>query len=343
VSQSTDAATFAAEMTLQIKEVQVFASRLSNVPSARAGAAAAVYGPYFVILGGYDASLAYLNELRLFDMRAVAWVPPFSPLGSPPVGRTLAVLAPFPAAWGGVNASVLLLFGGNSAAGPLSDTFSLRFPSCAPLAAQFGGFAAANAGTATRLTLDMRDVPAAFSMMTRDFIDELGVVNVGEAASWMPNGASVEPQDNVQQPMQYSTRGVNNNSGQQRNNYLTNGLLESYAIERYEFGRGPNADLFNIGAGSSLAGGLGAQTKKARYDRPFETVSYTGGSWDYKRITLDVNRPLTDKLAVRGNAVWFDKGGWRMAQWEKTQGVTAGASTPAFLIDEVCARLEKTA
>ena len=124
------------------------------------------------------------------------------------------------------------------------------------------GFAAANAGTATRLTLDMRDVPAAFSMMTRDFIDELGVVNVGEAASWMPNGASVEPQDNVQQPMQYSTRGVNNNSGQQRNNYLTNGLLESYAIERYEFGRGPNAALFNIGAGSSLAGGLGAQTKR---------------------------------------------------------------------------------
>ena len=188
------------------------------------------------------------------------------------------------------------------------------------------GFAAANAGTATRLTLDMKDVPAAFSMMTRDFIDELGVVNVGEAASWMPNGASVEPQDNVQQPMQYSTRGVNNNSGQQRNNYLTNGLLESYAIERYEFGRGPNAALFNIGAGSSLAGGLGAQTKKARYDRPFETVSYTGGSWDYKRITLDVNRPLTERLAVRGNAVWFDKGGWRMAQWEKTQGVTAGAS-----------------
>ena len=187
------------------------------------------------------------------------------------------------------------------------------------------GFAAANAGTATRLTLDMRDVPAAFSMMTRDFIDELGVVNVGEAASWMPNGASVEPQDNVQQPMQYSTRGVNNNSGQQRNNYLTNGLLESYSIERYEFGRGPNAALFNIGAGSSLAGGLGAQTKKARYDRPFDTIAVSYGSWDYKRTTLDINRPLTDKLAVRANAVWFDKGGWRMAQWEKTHGITAGA------------------
>ena len=188
------------------------------------------------------------------------------------------------------------------------------------------GFAASNAGTATRLTLDMRDVPAAFSVMTRDMIDELAIVNVGEAASWMPNGSSIEPQDNVQQPMQYNTRGVNNNSGQQRNNYLTNGLLESYALDRYEFGRGPNAALFNIGAQSSLSGGLGAQSKKARYDRPFDTIAVSYGSWDYKRTTVDVNRPLTDKLAVRANAVWFDKEGWRMAQWEKTKGITATAS-----------------
>jgi outer membrane receptor for ferric coprogen and ferric-rhodotorulic acid len=188
------------------------------------------------------------------------------------------------------------------------------------------GFAASNAGTATRLTLDMRDVPAPFSVMTRDLIDELAIVNVGEAASWMPNGSTIEPQDNVQQPMQYNTRGVNNNSGQQRNNYLTNGLLESYALERYEFGRGPNAALFNIGAGSSLAGGLGAQSKKARYDRAFDTIAVSYGSWDYKRTTVDVNRPLTDRLAVRANAVWFDKEGWRMAQWEKTKGITATAS-----------------
>jgi hypothetical protein len=39
-----------------------------------------------------------------------------------------------------------------------------------------------------------------------------------------------------------------------------------------------------------------------------------------------VNRPLTNRLAVRGNAVWFDKGGWREGQWEKTKGVTAAVS-----------------
>lgn len=192
------------------------------------------------------------------------------------------------------------------------------------------GFAAANAGTATRLSLDMKDVPAAYSVMTREFIDALGITNVQDAASWAPNGSGTPPegnsQDAFQQPMQFNIRGVNNNSGQQRNNYLTSGVLESYALERYDFGRGPNAALFNIGGGNALGGGLGAQTKRARYDRASDTISYTGGSWAYKRATVDINRPLTDKLAVRGNGVWFDREGWRMNEFEHTKGITATAS-----------------
>ena len=192
------------------------------------------------------------------------------------------------------------------------------------------GFAAANAGTATRLALDMKDVPAAYSVMTREFIDALGITNVQDAASWAPNGSGTPPegnsQDALQQPMQFNIRGVNNNSGQQRNNYLTSGVLESYALERYDFGRGPNAALFNIGGGNALGGGLGAQTKRARYDQAFQTISYTGGSWAYKRATVDVNQPLNQKLALRANGVWFDRDGWRMNEFEHTKGVTVTGS-----------------
>ncbi len=82
------------------------------------------------------------------------------------------------------------------------------------------GFAASNAGTATRLALDMKDVPAAYSVMTREFIDALGITNVQDAAAWAPNGSGTPPegnsQDAFQQPMQFNIRGVNNNSGQQR-------------------------------------------------------------------------------------------------------------------------------
>src|SRR5258708_9794649 len=53
------------------------------------------------------------------------------------------------------------------------------------------GFMAANAGTATRLSLDMKDVPAPYSVMTRDFIDALGLTTVQQATMWAVNGGPV--------------------------------------------------------------------------------------------------------------------------------------------------------
>ncbi len=191
------------------------------------------------------------------------------------------------------------------------------------------GFAAINAGTATRLALDIQDLPAAYSVMTREFIDALGITNAQDAMAWSTNGAPREDpnsQDALQQPTQANLRGLGTNAGQQRNNYLTGGILDAYSLERYDFGRGPNAALFNIGSGSALGGGMGAQTKRARYDRAFDTIAFTYGSWDYQRATVDVNRPLTDRLAVRLNGVVFDKGGWRLNDYEKTRGLTATAS-----------------
>ena len=188
------------------------------------------------------------------------------------------------------------------------------------------GFAAANAGTATRLALDMKDVPAPFSVMTQEFIEALGIRDVSEAVAWMPNVGAVPSEDTTTNPLLFNSRGVRNNRGQTRNNYLTGGLNDSYALERYEFGRGPNAALFNIGAGSSLTGGLGAQTKRPRFDRNFETVSASVGSWNNLRTTLDVNRKLTDKLAVRGNLLWADSRAFIDRGYSKSKGVTAAVA-----------------
>ncbi len=191
------------------------------------------------------------------------------------------------------------------------------------------GFAASNAGTATRMSLDMRDVPAPYQVMTREFIDALNITNISEASWWTTNATPILGGDMVQQPSQFNTRGVDNNSGQQRNNYLTAGLVDSYAVERYDFGRGPNAALFNIGANSTLGGGMGAQTKRPRYDQPFNTIAFTTGSWNYMRSTLDMNQPLTKRLAVRANAVWFDRDDYRLNTYERTKGVTVSG---AYLI-----------
>lgn len=191
------------------------------------------------------------------------------------------------------------------------------------------GFTAVNAGTATRLALEMRDVPAAYQVMTRDFIDALGITNVQEATQWATNGGSI-PDGNGQDVFNITflanMRGVALSGGQQRNNYLSSGTLDSYSLERYDFSRGPNAALFSIGGNTALGGGMGGQTKRARYDRAAESLAFTYGSWDYKRTTIDLNRPLTDRLAVRANAVIFDRGGWRIGEFEKTKGITVAAA-----------------
>jgi outer membrane receptor for ferric coprogen and ferric-rhodotorulic acid len=46
------------------------------------------------------------------------------------------------------------------------------------------GFAAASALTGGRLASDLRDTPAAYSVITREFIDALGITDLMQAAEW---------------------------------------------------------------------------------------------------------------------------------------------------------------
>jgi hypothetical protein len=194
------------------------------------------------------------------------------------------------------------------------------------------GFAASSAGTGGRLATNMEDIAAPFSAMTRDFIDAMGITNLVEAGTWSVNGAPIfdgQGVDMFGNPNLTNIRGQGTSQSGQRNYSFTASILDSYNLERYEFGRGPNAALFNISNGNSdnpLVGGQSATTKRARFDRPFDTISFAAGSWDYYRATLDVNRPLTKRLAVRTNAVWFDREGWRLNEFEKTKGVTVAGT-----------------
>lgn len=187
------------------------------------------------------------------------------------------------------------------------------------------GFAAVNAGTATKLGLDMKDMAAPYSVMTAEFLQTVGINNLQDAVTWSTNGSPVvdgQGADQFNAPVMYNVRGALQNVGQQRNFFSTASVGDTYNTERIDFGRGPNAVLFNTGASDVLGGGVSVTTKRARLDRNFETVAFTVGSWSNYRSTIDVNRVLTSKLALRANAVWEDKGGWYQNQFQKTKGVT---------------------
>lgn len=175
------------------------------------------------------------------------------------------------------------------------------------------GFSATNAGTATKLGLDMKDMAAAYSVMTGEFLEALGLTNMQDAVLWSTNASPVidgQGADQFNLPVMFNVRGAGQNVGQQRNFFTTASISDTYNTERIDFGRGPNAVLFNTGASDVLGGGISSSTKRARFDRDSETIAFTAGSWEYYRTTLDVNRKLTPKLsygtnyAIRGAATY---------------------------------------
>jgi len=184
------------------------------------------------------------------------------------------------------------------------------------------GFVAASSLAGGRLATNLSDTPVAYSVLTRDFIDALGITNQFEASDWAPNSVrSIAANgggygDDVSNtPGTYNVRGAGGGRAQ-RNFFTYFSPNDSYVVERFDFGRGPNAILFGNGG---LGGVSTVTTKQARFGNNFTEIAQTFGSWNNSRTTLDVNRSLNDRLAVRTAAVYSDSDGWRDKQFEKVR------------------------
>ena len=198
-------------------------------------------------------------------------------------------------------------------------------------------FTTSSVGTGGRLVLDLKDVPAQYSVINRAFIDALGIIDITEAASWAP-GQSFDSSNNLGnfdgQNVRFQQRGLTqinsantasisgSSTGVQRNFYqnIAAGNQDSYAVETFDFGQGPNGILFG-GAQSTgqfqatanaagLAGVQSTQTKKARLDASRTVITAEVGAFQYRRFTLDHNRPITDRIGVRINLVDLDTHGF---------------------------------
>jgi hypothetical protein len=201
-----------------------------------------------------------------------------------------------------------------------------------------GSFRTNSIGSGSRLSLDLRDAPVAYSVINREFIEALGITDLREAASWS-TGNTFYSADNGSDSRglssQYLSRGNLTSQGgvdsfgAQRNFYQVSSIsTDSYAVETYEFGRGPNAALFGQGTGiggdagnGGLSGVSSTQTKRARFDTPATTVRIEAGQWGYWRAALDHNRRLHERLAVRVNVVDSARRGWRLLDMQATRGL----------------------
>lgn len=174
------------------------------------------------------------------------------------------------------------------------------------------GYVASNTLSGSRLNTQLRDTPASISVMTSEFLSDIGAFDLGDAMKYAVNIEVFQDDDrdtingnaNFYEYAQYRDRGLP--SSRSRNYFpWRSGFIpdEMAFVDRIEDSRGPNSVLFGIGAPGGI---INTSTKQPLLGRTIRSGTLGIDGFGTKRATLDYNQPLNDRLAVRLNLVYND-------------------------------------
>jgi hypothetical protein len=187
------------------------------------------------------------------------------------------------------------------------------------------GFVATSALAGGRLNTALKDTPVAYSVLTKEFLDAFNITDLTQAMEWSVN-TTYNPGNNVDQGFGFSPalnitiRGAapGESNYPMRNFFPFNHNTDSYALDRFDFARGPNAILFGA---AQFGGTPTAVTKQALTGRTIRQAQLQFGSWNKLRATVDVNEPISPKAAVRVAAMWDSGDTWRDNEWRKKKAI----------------------
>jgi outer membrane receptor for ferric coprogen and ferric-rhodotorulic acid len=149
--------------------------------------------------------------------------------------------------------------------------------------------------TATRMEMSIRDTPQSVSVITRQFMDDLGAVRLDEVLAQSP-GVTIGQFDSER--TNYSARGFS----------ITNIQVDGMAMG----GNAPLQDIILydrveiVRGANGLMGGTGdpSATINLVRKRPARTLqgsaSVIGGRWDDRRAEIDLSVPLNADGSIRG-------------------------------------------
>ncbi len=194
------------------------------------------------------------------------------------------------------------------------------------------GYAATNTLDGSRLNTALRDTPAAISVFTRDFMDDIGATDIStllryDLSSEVEFGdANADGTGNqvgsLDTGTAWRTRGLTGSAS-------TNGFRDAgaggdlYNVERVGANRGPNAILFGSGASGGV---LNLRTKAADVRRNRHSIEFKVGDHDTRRGTFDFNRVLLrDKLGIRILGLYDHKGSHIPHSYTEKIGATLAA------------------
>ena len=179
------------------------------------------------------------------------------------------------------------------------------------------GYAGQDTLSGSRLRTNLRDVAAAISPMTADFLRDIAATNIEDAVEYGV-GARIDTDDaRAAGPVGDSyNNGVRSirirglpGGGRSINFFGAQGEVDMYMTDSIEVSRGPNSILYGFG---SPAGKINISTKQALLNKDAYTLTSRTDSWGGQRWVADGNlAPLKQKLGVRAVVLRGRESSWR--------------------------------
>lgn len=157
------------------------------------------------------------------------------------------------------------------------------------------GYVATNATTGTRLNMSIKQIPLPIEVITREFIDDIGAVDIKESLRYSAgivqdtvttaNNFTFSPSGSgnagsiSRDSVQVNIRGFNTRSFL-RNGFRQDTVTDVVNIDRQEVARGPQALLYGVAA----LGGIVNITPKYPRSTPYTTARVGFGSNDFYRF-----------------------------------------------------------
>ncbi|OLU32553.1 TonB-dependent siderophore receptor [Pseudomonas sp. PA15(2017)] len=173
------------------------------------------------------------------------------------------------------------------------------------------GYRATRSATATRTDTDIRNTPQSIQVVPAQVLEDLNTTRIDRALDFA-GGVSRQNNFGGLTFLNYSVRGFTTGELYKNGFAINRGSYSSpdtSSIERIEVLKGPAASLYGRGD----PGGLVNIVSKRPQDEAFSTLSFSAGSWDRYRSSLDVNTPLNEdgSLLSRVNMAIEDNGSFR--------------------------------
>ncbi len=223
-------------------------------------------------------------------------------------------------------------------------------------ASQDIGYVGQDTLAGSRLRSNLKDIAAAISPMTAEFLSDIAATNIVDATEYGV-GTRVETDDaRAAGPVgdgyndgirSIRIRGLPG-GGRSLNFFGAPGEIDTYMTDRIEFSRGPNSILYGFG---SPAGRINVSSKQAMTNRNAFSVSNRLDSWGGERWIADANVvALRNQLAVRAVGLRARESSWRAsghndqdrfflaAKWQPDRKTTVRAEFERGLINRFVPR-----